>query len=151
MVNLLKRSSGDGPVLVMCEFAVSAGRNLAFDGDAKSRVSIVMNKSARGQMLHNSAQFLLCMAGIKWRVPTLQYSRDRDIHHRPSSLCQIPPSTHKAKLPIHFGMSSCQSGNSQRSMRGAAAYVAPCQCLSRLSFVKPSSVTLRLGADLPRR
>jgi hypothetical protein len=97
-------------------------------------------------MLHNSAQFLLCMAGIKWRVPTLQCSRDRDIHHRPSSLCQIPPSTHRAKLPIHFGMSSCQSGNSQHSMREAAAYVTytehndvrltPLQRLSTLSFVK---------------
>ena len=76
----------------MCEFALNAGRNLAFDREAKTRLNIAMNKSARSQMEHNSAQFLLCMAGIKWRVPTLQCSRDTDIHHRPSSLCQIPPS-----------------------------------------------------------
>ena len=84
------------------EFAVSAGRNLAFDRDAKTPVNIVMNKSARGQMPHNSAQFLLCMAGIKWRVPTLQCSRDRDIRHRPSSLCQMPPLLPPTKRNFQF-------------------------------------------------
>lgn len=58
---------------------------------------------------------------------------DRDVYHRPFSLCRPPLPLPQAKLLIHFGMSSSDSGksNSTNPVRETVAYVhsdAECAC-----------------------